>query len=253
MSVALTSTWQPHNELPRLKRLHPMLMSLFESITIVLPPTADEVLVAALSELEGVYPVVTDTWPRGRHVALQKVLKRLTSHLLYCDLDRLIRWAELHPDELAATVARVETVDCLVIGRTERALMTHPLCLRSTEQLANDVFAHVTGLPYDICVATRGFSHEAAVRALGDSRAENSLGVDGEWIVLCQRAGMRLGYVAVEGMDWETADQLLDHAADAETQRRAAEAFDVEVANWAGRVRLARAIIGGMLGVAGES
>jgi len=253
MSVALTSTWQPHKELPRLQRLHPALMRMFESITIVLPPTAGDMLVAALRGLEGVYPVVTQTWPRGRHVALNEALKRPASHLLYCDLDRLIRWAELHPDELAATVKRVETVDCLVVGRTERALMTHPRCLRETEQIANEVFAHVTGLPYDICVATRGFSHEAATRALKDSQAENSLGVDGEWIVLCQRAGMSLDTVAVEGMDWETADQLLDYAADAETQRRAAEAFDAEVSNWAGRVRLARAIIGGMLGVASES
>ncbi len=253
MSVALTSTWQPNGELPRLQRFHLRLMRLFESITIVLPPTADEALVAALNALDDLHPVVTQTWPRGRHVALDEALKRPATHMLYCDLDRLIRWVELYPDELAATVEHVETCDCLVIGRTERALMTHPRSLRETEQMANDVFAHVTGLPYDICVATRGFSHAAAVRVLAESLVENSLGVDGEWVYICQRAELKLDFVAVAGMDWETADQRLDQAADAETQRRAAEAFDGEVSNWAGRVRVARAIIGGLLGIAGKS
>ncbi|MBE0689986.1 MAG: hypothetical protein IH587_07690, partial [Anaerolineae bacterium] len=54
MSVALTSTWQPNGELPRLQRLHPLLMRLFESITVVLPPTVDEALVTALTGLDGV-------------------------------------------------------------------------------------------------------------------------------------------------------------------------------------------------------
>ncbi|MCA9903519.1 MAG: hypothetical protein KC547_06660 [Anaerolineae bacterium] len=253
MSVALTSTWQPNGELPRLQRFHPRLMRLFASITIVLPPTADEALVLALNELDGVHPVVTQTWPRGRHVALDEALKQPATHMLYCDLDRLIRWVELHPDELTEVVSHVESGDCLVIGRTERALMTHPRSLRETEQIANDVFAHVTGLAYDICVATRGFSYEAAARVLAESRAENSLGVDGEWVYICQRAGLKLDFVAVEGMDWETADQGLDHAADAETQRRVAAAFDDSVNNWAGRVRVARAIIGGLLQIASEA
>jgi hypothetical protein len=252
MSIALTTTWQPHGELPRLQRFHQRLRASFESITIVMPPTVGDMLVAALSVMADVYPIVTQNWARGRHVALYEAIKRPASHVLYCDLDRLIHWVELYPDELEAVALKAQTCDCLVVGRTARALMTHPRSLRETEQIANDVFAHVIGRAYDICVATRGFSQAAAAHVMAASRTETSLGVDGEWVYLCQQAGFTLEYAETEGMEWETPDQNRDQAADAETRRAAADAFDAEASSWPGRVRIARAIIQGMLAAAKE-
>ena len=252
MSIALTTTWHPHGELPRLQRFHPRLRTIFDAITIVMPPTVNELLIDTLNAMDGVHALATHTWARGRHIALEESLKRPVSHLLYCDLDRLIHWVELFPDELATVALQAQTCDCLVVGRTERALLTHPRSLRDTEQIANDVFAHVTGCAYDICVATRGFSHAAAAHVMAVSRTETSLGVDGEWVYICQQAGFALDYVATEGMEWETPDQDLEHAADAETRRKAADAFDAEMSSWPGRLRIARAIIQGMLAAAKE-
>lgn len=250
MSIALASTWQPRGELARLQRYHARLMDSFASLTIVLPPSVDDMLVATLDGMASVYPVVAQHWARGRHIALEKALERSATHILYCDLDRMIRWVELYPDELATTVARAQAGDCLVVGRTPYAWETHPRSLRQTEQIINDVFAHAMGVTMDICVATRGFSRAAAERVLRESRAESSLGVDGEWLYVVRRSGMMLDYVQVDGMDLETADQGLDAAATAQQQRAFCEAYDAEAPNWAQRVFVANQIIGALLHIA---
>jgi hypothetical protein len=250
MSISLAATWQPHSELPRLQRFHGRLRDIFESLTIVLPPSTGDFLVATLAGMLNVHPIVSQQWARGRHIALESVLARPTTHFLYCDLDRLIRWVELYPEELAITARRAEAGDCLIVGRTPYAWETHPRSLRHTEQIINQVFAHVVGREMDICVATRGFSRAAVERILSESATETSLGVDGEWLYILHRAGIRLDYVQVDGMDFETADQGLDEAADAERQRVFAEAYDAEAANWARRVHVAEQIISGLLNAA---
>jgi hypothetical protein len=252
MSLTLAATWQPRGELLRLQRFHERLLQSFDSLTIVLPPSAGDMLVATLQGMERVYPVVTQNWARGRHGALEAALERETSHMVYCDLDRMIRWAEVYPDELAATMHAVQAHDCLVIGRTAYAWETHPRSLRHTEQIINDVFAHITGEALDICVATRGLSRGSAERILRESRTENSMGVDGEWLYILKCAGVKLAYVQVDGMDFESADQGQDDAADVQRQRAFGEAYDSEASNWAQRVYVAQQIIGGLLQAAKE-
>jgi hypothetical protein len=248
VSVALVSTWQPRGELARFQRLHPLMTRVFSSIVLVLPPDADE-MTAMVSEMPNVRARTDGEWRMGRHNALRLGLETDATHLLYSDFDRALRWAELYPDELGATIKQLDECECLVIGRTERAFATHPRCLRETEQVINEVFAHVTGLAFDVCVAARGLSRSAAMRVLADSQVESSLGVDGEWLYLLQRAGYPLDYVQVEGMDWETADQYLPAAADTETQRRAAEAYDANPQHWAQRVFVMQHIIRALLAV----
>ena len=69
------------------------------------------------------------------------------------------------------------------------------------------------------------------------------MGTDSEWIVLLQRAGYRVESVEVDGLDWETADRYLDQAADGETQRRAADAYDADPQHWSLRLEVAQEII----------
>lgn len=248
MSVALVSTWQPRGELARFQRLHPLLTRMFSAIVLVMPPDAEE-MAAIARQMPRVRASTDGEWRLGRHNALRLGLETDAIHLLYSDFDRALRWAELYPDELAATVRRLNDCECLVIGRSERAFATHPRCLRETEQVINEVFAHVTGLAFDICVASRGLSRGAAARILADSRVESSLGVDGEWLYLLQRAGYPLDYVQVEGMDWETADQYRPAAADAETQRHAADEYDLSPQHWAQRVSVMQHIMRALLAV----
>ncbi|MDX2140361.1 MAG: hypothetical protein SF123_19910 [Chloroflexota bacterium] len=250
MSVALVSTWQPRGELSRFQRLHPLLTRLFSTIVLAMPPDAEDIA-GMVRQMPNVRASTDGEWRMGRHTALRLGLETDATHLLYSDFDRALRWVELHPDELAMTLKRLDNCECLVIGRTERAFATHPRCLRETEQVINEVFAHVTGLPFDICVAARGLSRSAAARILTDSRVESSLGVDGEWLYLLHRAGYPLDYTQVEGMDWETVDQYLPAAADSETQRRAAEEYDKSPQHWSQRVFVMQHIIRALLAADG--
>lgn len=248
MSVALACTWLPRGEMVRFQRLHPYLLTLFDSITLVMPPEEGD-LAEMAAAMPNVYAVASERWARGRNASLELALERGTTHVLYSDFDRALRWAEVYPSELAQTVKRIDDCECLVIGRTPRALATHPDCLQETEQIINEVYAHLTGNVYDICVAARGLSKSAVARILQESRVATALGVDGEWLYILQRAGYPLDYIEVEGMDWETADQFLPHAADGDTQRRVAEAYDAEVRNWSQRVYVAQQIIKALLDI----
>jgi hypothetical protein len=249
MSVTLTCTWQPRGELPRFVRMKAQLQTLFFRIVVVLPPDADENIREQLVE-HGVDARIAGDWKRGRHIALESALRDGSTHMLYVDFDRLLRWAELFANELEQVVAQLQTVECLIVGRTPQAFATHPRSLRDTEQVANDVFSHLFGQSVDICVATRGFAQGAAEFVLAQGKAATSLEVDGEWPLLLHQADYRVHYVAINGMDWETADQYLPAAADAETQRKAAEAFDQDRQNWVVRVFVAQMIVSGMLRVA---
>ena len=69
------------------------------------------------------------------------------------------------------------------------------------------------------------------------------MGTDSEWIILLHRAGYRIDAVEVDGLDWETADRYLDHAADADTQRRVAAEYDADPEHWSFRVQMTQDII----------
>ena len=248
MSIALASTWLPRGEMVRFQRLHPFLLTVFDSITLVMPPEEAD-LAAMASQMPHVRAIASESWARGRNASLRFALESDSSHLLYSDFDRVLHWSEIYPNEFAETVSRIDSSECLVIGRTPRALATHPNCLQETEQIINDVYAHITGNRFDICVAARGLSRTAVMRILDESRVATALGVDGEWLYILQRAGYPLEYIEVDGMDWETADQYLPHAADADTQRSTAEAYDTQVANWSQRIYVAQQIINALLDI----
>jgi hypothetical protein len=179
-------------------------------------------------------------WVVGRKHSQEMALEFDCDFVHYVDCDRLLRWFELRPDELRRTIDRLQTVDCLVIGRTEVAFATHPRCLRDTERITNDVFSHFLDQPLDLCAGSKAFSRDAAEFITRNSQPTYGWCTDAEWIVLLHRAGYSIDSLLVDGLDWETADRYLPHAADAETQRRAAEAYDTDPRNWEGRVRVAQ-------------
>lgn len=69
-----------------------------------------------------------------------------------------------------------------------------------------------------------------------------ALGVDGEWTVLLHRAGFRVDYLEVDGLDWESADRYQAQAADGNRQRQLAADYDTSAENWAARVQVAQEI-----------
>lgn len=250
--MILASAWRPRGEFPRLLKLLPRLMEVYESIVVTLPPGSDDTVLRTLEgmglEFAGkngkpIYVVVTDDWSWGRHAALQKALDGSISHIQYADMDRLLRWVETRPDEWFRTVKAIKQCDCLIIGRTDVAYNTHPRALRRTEAISNMVTSYLLGQAVDVSAGSKGFSHQAAEYLIANCSPGHALGTDSEWPVILHQAGFTIKYIAVDGLDWEIPDQYLSEAATAEIQDRVAEEYDADPDNWASRVEIALEIV----------
>jgi hypothetical protein len=143
-----------------------------------------------------------------RRETLRAGLLAGTQHLHLCDFDRAIHWSARYPHEMDAVAAEISSYDLLVLGRTERAWVTHPPYQAETEPLFNKAFALVSGRPWDIGAGSRGLSRRAAETLLETSQ-EPTIGVDAEWpLLLLNRHGLCVGYRTCEGLEFETADRF---------------------------------------------
>ena len=243
MSVVLASTWRPRGEMPRFQKLCPQLEQVYDSIVISLPPDTPAEDVGVLKAQPNILLAINDDWSWGRHSAIRRALETAASHVHYADLDRLLRWVETGPREWRQAVEAIQRADCLIVGRTERAFRTHPQAMQQTEQIVNRVFSYLLGKPVDPCAGSKGFSRRAAQFLMANSPPGHALGTDAEWPVLLQRAGFAVDCIAVDGLDWESADRYRLQAADQDTQGRAAEAYDEDAQHWAFRVQVALEIV----------
>lgn len=247
MSVVLAATWNPRGESKRLRKLYPQLKYLFPHMVIIMPPSTHMGLVLSLRHFDKLTLYVTDNWPDGRRESLNHALKMIAntsaSHIMYADMDRLLRWAETRYEELRQTVKRVQMYDCLVIGRTEAALQTHPQALIQTEAMSNRLFSHILQEKVDLSAGAKGFSIRAAQFIVANARAEKPFGADAEWVVLAKRGGFDIRTYHVDGLDWESADRYEEQAADEEQQQTLAAEYDAKAANWKMRVDVANEII----------
>jgi hypothetical protein len=123
------------------------------------------------------------------------------THLV--DMDRVLHWALSYPEELGKVAASIPGHDFLVLGRTRRAMDTHPRNQTETEALANKVFSLILGRDMDITAASRGISREAAETILRYSRGR-FFDSDSEWPTILHCLGYEIGYAEVEGLEWET-------------------------------------------------
>jgi SAM-dependent methyltransferase len=248
LSLCFTSTWNPRGELPRLQRLLPGLLTLYDWLVIVVPPVVGAGDLDGLRRLAGdlngrlAFQSVPD-WKDGRRAALQLVLESPAEHIQYADLDRLLRWQETRPQELARLAAEVRRWDCLVIGRTAAAYATHPQALIQTEELSNRMGSYLLGRPMDLSAGSKGFSRRAVEFLLLHAQPGRPFGADAEWPVLIKRAGYRLGYVEADGLDWESADRFQEQAAPSQRQQQAAAQYDADPAHWAHRTQVALEIV----------
>ena len=244
MSVALACTWRPHGELPRFRRLYPQLREAYAALVIAVPAEVDPADLAAVRALEthdGVLVVVPPDRTQTRYAAMQKTLETSATHIHYADMDRLLRWVETRPAGWRQTVEAVPGADCLIIGRSQAALATHPQALQLTEAIVNAVFSHLLGKAVDLCSGTKGFSRRAVEFIIAHSSPGHW--ADAEWPMLLHRAGFKIDATFLDGLDWETADRHQAQAADAETQRRLADAYDRNPNSWAFRAQIAFDIV----------
>lgn len=239
MTVTLATTYQPRGEIPRLQRHYAQLQELYDAVIVSLPPTARQDDIEAIRALLGAQAWINAEWSHGRYNALRLSLETDCTHVHYADLDRLIRWVETRPDELHTTVETLQRLDCLIPGRTARAWKTHPQALYQTEKIYNRVFSDILGVEVDLGAGSKAFSRRAVEVLMANTRPGRAMGTDAEWVIVLHRAGFKIDTRLVDGLDYESADQYADQAADAKQQRQAAKAYDARAESWSSRVAVA--------------
>jgi len=230
-------------------RLLPRLGELFAGVCIALTPQTT----AATQDLlrgNGARLAVGDTALPTGHLHLGLWRRRAVAggleafpqadHFLFCDLDRTLHWAEFHHGELRQALQIITRHDLTVLGRTPRAFASHPRAQRETEAFANEVFGLVWGEPWDPCAAARGLS-PAAARLIVERCDDDSVGSDCSWPLLARGAGLDVGYMATEGLEFETLDRYGDEIAAVGGPQAWLDRFDADPANWLYRMDIARA------------
>jgi hypothetical protein len=229
----------------------PALMGLFDGAAVFLTPqttTEAEITLAGAGAPtrrgEQTLPVGhlhLGLWRRAA-LAMAAELFPQAGRYLFCDLDRALHWAEQFPEELRGAISYARGYDCVVFGRTPRAFGTHPRAQRETEAIANHGFALASGLRWDTMGAARGLSRRAAELIVGHCE-DDTVGSDCSWPLLCRAAGLELGYLETEGLEFETLDRFGDEIAALGGPQAWLERFDADPRQWAARLELARAEI----------
>lgn len=151
----------------------------------------------------------------ARREVLRLALEENSKSFHYCDLDRVLTWISSYPEELKRVVSSLSTYDYLIIGRTERAMSTHPMEWVKTEEITNKIFSLELGKKADITAGSCTFSRNCAVLIERYSRA---LMTDAEWPMIAKRIGdFQIDYVEVEGLQYhETVNGVAEGISDAD-------------------------------------
>lgn len=255
MTVALAVTYHdPEGRMHRqIKRVLPVLTGIFRGLAVRASHTAHGPSLALLAEAgaviaQGSPEQAVERFKLGqaRRDAIALALQLGCPFILHCDCDRALHWAERYPKELAQVAARVTDYDFTVLGRTPRALDSHPRIQRDTEAIVNHVFATISGHAWDVTAATRGLSRRAAEAILAGC-PDGEVSTDVSWpLFLEHTGGFSLGYIATEGMEFETADRYGDEITRAGGLAQWLDRLDADPRNWAHRLDLARVEIEAM-------
>ena len=248
MSVCLATSWYPRGELPRFRRLLPVLEEKYVSIVISFIPSDDQNVIqqfvsGKFSSYSKLNFHVNNDGRNGRYLAVKKALDISADFIHYVDMDRLLHWVETRPDEWRQMVGEVESFDCVIFGRTQTAYHTHPQALITTEKISNQVVSHILQSDMDVSAGSKSFSRSVAQYIIDYCQSDNSIGSDAEWPIRLKQAGFRLEYIRVDGLDWESADQFMLRAASTDEQAYAAKNYDADPNHWSQRVKIADTII----------
>lgn len=137
----------------------------------------------------------------ARRDALALALTTDCTHVVYSDLDHVLRWAGTAPAELPVALVPDPEADLVVIGRSRAAFAAEPARLRATEGVVNHVVALALGNDedWDLMIAVRLLTRATAELLVAESE-EESIANDVTWPLLAVRRGRRLGYRPVDGL-----------------------------------------------------
>lgn len=256
-SVALATTYHdPRGVLyTQLQRHLPRLQQIFQGLAVNVSPDLHQPSMqlltnASVNIVQQARNIEQDGVPalgQVRRAVIGQALTFATPFIMYCDGDRLLHWIERYPDELAAIVAQLPTHDFTILGRTPRAFASHPRIQSDTEAIINQLYQKLSGRPWDITAAARGFSRQA-VQAIVDGCPDNSIGVDASWpLFIQQQGGFTMTALETEGLEFETATQYPDAVAAAGGEEPWKATLDADPNHWSFRLNVARVEVEAML------
>lgn len=237
----------------QLQQTLPLLTELFPHMAINATPETDAELIAILAGAGAAIEQQDRATHDGmlqlgavRRGVVAAALAGQTSHVLYCDGDRVMHWADRFPQELTEIVAAIPQYDFTVLGRTPRAFETHPRIQRDTERIVNHVFALASGHEWDVTAAGRGISSAAAESIIRDC-PDDTIGVDASWPLHIQAAGgFSMVHVETEGLEFETPDRYVDEIERAGGLAAWMAELDTNPRQWGVRLRLAQLEVAAM-------
>jgi hypothetical protein len=119
----------------------------------------------------------------------------------YCDFDRLLTWGRNYINELKEIITNVPNHEYLILGRTERAMKTHPVEWIETEKITNKICSLELGRNVDITAGSCSFSRESAEYIKKYSKEKMT---DAEWAMIVHRiAKLDIGYSPVDGLEYQ--------------------------------------------------
>lgn len=255
-AVTLATTYHdPRGVLyDQLTRLLPALTEHFAHIVVDASPELHAATLARLREqgaqvVQTERPFSPDGVPhlgKARRNAVALALHQETPFVMYCDGDRILHWLDHYPAELATILTTLTAYDFTIMGRTPRAFASHPRVQTATEAIINQLYTALSGRDWDITAAGRGMSR-AAAQALVDGCHDDTIGVDATWPLFIQaHGGLTMGYVATEGLEFETAAQQPAAVAAAGGVEAWKATLDRDPQGWAFRLSVARIEVAAM-------
>jgi hypothetical protein len=138
---------------------------------------------------------------QARREVLKFGLSGQSQYFHYCDFDRLLTWSKNHLYELKNIVTDIPNHDYLILGRTKRAMNTHPLEWIETEKITNKICSLELSKEVDITAGSCSFSRESASFINNYSKERMT---DAEWPMIVHRiAKLKVDYSSVEGLEYD--------------------------------------------------
>lgn len=176
------------------------------SLTEATHPEIAKVLERELGALVAYHPVGEAIIGRARRDAVRLALDARGSRILYSDIDHILRWIELDPEEMGACLTSHPEAQFLIIGRTDEAMQRIPRRLRDTEIPVNQAYQLISGRRADLLFAIRRIDRSIALELVEASQVD-TIANDVEWPLLAERLGHRIGYAEAHGLSYRTIDE----------------------------------------------
>lgn len=180
---------------------------------------SDESSIELIKELEKSIFNVKVIPKKGAAYARREVLKfglnGRSDFYHYCDFDRLLTWCKNHMNELKKIISEIPNYDYFILGRTERAMGTHPIEWIETENITNKICSLELGQNVDITAGSCSFSNRCAEYISQYSKERMT---DAEWAMIAHRiAKLNVDYTSVEGLEYhEETNGISKKISDAE-------------------------------------